>query len=64
MGYEFARRGWAKEAERVLEEACLACFVFLHKSGGNLEGIDVPKRCRERMIRKQLEEASHSRRLL
>ena len=26
VGYEFARRGRAKEAERALEEACLARF--------------------------------------
>ena len=33
MGYEFARRGRAKEAERALEEACLARFGTLRPTG-------------------------------
>jgi putative transposase len=33
VGYEFARRGRAKEAERALEEACLARFGTLRPPG-------------------------------
>lgn len=33
MGYDFARRGCAKEAERALEEACLARFGTLRPTG-------------------------------
>jgi len=33
VGYEFARRGRAKEAERALEEACLARFGTLRPTG-------------------------------
>lgn len=29
VGYEPALRGWAKEAERAVEAACLACFGTL-----------------------------------
>jgi hypothetical protein len=33
-GLEFARRGHAKEADRALEEACLARFGTLRLTGG------------------------------
>jgi putative transposase len=33
VGYEFARRGRAKEAERALEEACLARFGMRRPTG-------------------------------
>jgi putative transposase len=33
IGWEFARRGRAKEAERALEEACLALFGTLRPTG-------------------------------
>jgi putative transposase len=33
VGYEFARRGRVKEAERALEEACLARFGTLRPTG-------------------------------
>jgi len=33
VGYEFARRGRAKEAERALEAACIARFGTLHPDG-------------------------------
>jgi putative transposase len=34
-GYEFALRGRAKEAERALEEACLAHFGTLRPQGSS-----------------------------